>query len=174
MKTITLTQGQFALVDEEDFEELNQYNWCAWARKSPQGHVLTYYAIRTVYSNNTKAVVRMHRVVANTPPGLDTDHINGDGLDNRRCNLRVVTRTQNGRNRTNKAASRRSSFRGVSWHKQHRKWYASMSAGRVQKFLGLFASEHAAAQAYDDAGFVRDPQHFTPNFPPLTIKIDRT
>jgi hypothetical protein len=106
----------------------------------------------------------MHSVVAGTPDGMTTDHINGDGLDNRRCNLRVCTWSQNRRNQTRKMEGCTSRFRGVSWDPPNGKWRAAIRVDGGRIALGRFVSEYDAAGAYDAAGISRDPEHFTPNF----------
>lgn len=158
MKHIPLTQGLFATVDDEDFEALNQYKW--QALKS--GH--TFYAERRVRSD-TPTRIWMHRAIAGTPTGMETDHVDGDGLNNVRSNLRVTTKHQNQHNRTHKKRNASSQFRGVSWDKTKGKWNAEITTDGKKTRIGLFASEHDAARAYDAAGMARDPEHFTPNFP---------
>lgn len=88
MKYIILTKGQRAIVDDECYEELNKHKWyCSTSR----------YANRHPHSTNGVRIgkIMMHRVIMNTPKNKQTDHINGDTLDNRRANLRVVTQSQN-------------------------------------------------------------------------------
>ena len=93
MKKIELTQGKFALVDDEDFEWLNQWKWYA-------NHLgYTWYVVRSVrYDNEVKAIL-MHRSILNAKIGEEIDHINHNGLDNRKKNLRICTRSQNNMNR---------------------------------------------------------------------------
>jgi len=98
VKKIRLTKGLFALVDDEDFERVNQFKWCA----SLESRGTKYYAIRWVWNKETKrrVKIRMHRFIMDLPPGsidgLVVDHINDDGLDNRRsCNLEVITAEEN-------------------------------------------------------------------------------
>jgi hypothetical protein len=110
-KQISLSQGMFAIVDKDDFDYLNQWNW-AVARRigSPS------YAIRGEWENGKQKTVRMHRLVMNAPNGTQVDHINGNGLDNRRKNLRFCTTKQNLRNR-GKNSRNTSGYKGVSWAK---------------------------------------------------------
>lgn len=144
MREIPLTMGLVAIVDDEDFERMSCWKWHAF--KSSSGHV---YAARN--SSGAGGVKRrhifMHRVIARTPDELDTDHINGNGLDNRRANLRPVDRT---RNMWNRAPNRRGSSRhkGVYFHKQHGKWCAAIQVAKRRIHIGLFHSESAAAVAY--------------------------
>jgi hypothetical protein len=94
MKKIPLTQGYFAIVDDSDFDMLNRVKWHA-----NKGHN-TFYAQRSVLQENGKwKNVQMHRVILGVhDPKIQVDHINGDGLDNRRCNLRSCTRSENMQN----------------------------------------------------------------------------
>ena len=140
MKLIPLTQGQITLVDDEDFEELNQFKWHAHRR---QKHY-TYYA-RRGFQGKT---ISMHRQIMNVPKGQQIDHRNMVGTDNRRCNLRFCTRSQNQMNRRSfKNGS--SQFKGVTWHKYGKKWQAQVFFGKKLYYLGYFDSEIEAAKAYD-------------------------
>lgn len=132
MKTIQLTQDKHALVDDEDFERLNQFKWCC-----AQG-----YATR---QGNTK----MARVIMGEPKGKIVDHRNGDTLDNRRSNLRVCTKTENMRNRKYQPSS--SNYKGVGLH-VGKYWRAQIRdySGR-KKHLGLFKSPEEAAKVYNAA-----------------------
>jgi hypothetical protein len=147
MKTIPLTKGLVAIVDDEDFEFLSRWSWHAFEGCS--GNV---YAARNSApdANGRRKHIFMHRVIADTPEGAETDHRNGNGLDNRRSNLRHADRMRNMWNRApNRSGSSR--HKGVYWHAQHRKWCASIQAGKRRRHLGLFQSEEAAAAAYAHA-----------------------
>lgn len=95
------------------------------------------------------------------PDGLDVDHIDGDGLNNQRSNLRVVTRRQNLRNQRRKAANATSQFLGVCWDRSRQRWIASIDG----RHIGRFYDEDTAARAYDRAAYARDPEHCALNFP---------
>ena len=115
-KEIPLTQGKVALVDDEDYEVLSKHMWYAQKNKN------TYYALRNSPTDpvtHKRTTIHMHAVIAGTPPGRGTDHINGNGLDNRRGNIRVVNSRENGQNKHRPKSSK---YTGVSWHKQSRKW----------------------------------------------------
>lgn len=156
MKTIELSRGLVALVDDADFEALNRHKWSALKA------CRTWYAVR----ESETGFAYMHRVIAVTPKGVKTDHMDGNGLNNQRANLRVCTNGQNSRNQTRKRTGREftSRFRGVSLHRATGKWLAQIGGHGAHKYLGLFACEIAAAGAYDAAGISRDPEFFTPNF----------
>ena len=137
-KLIPLTQGQFAIVDPEDYDKLSQFKWTA--AKSPN----TFYAVRSVRGRQ----IRMHRLITNAPKGLVVDHINHNGLDNRKQNLRLCTRSENARNQRPQANCS-SKYKGVCWHKNQKKWLARVHSNGVTYHLGSFKSQIAAAKAYD-------------------------
>lgn len=146
MKRIPLTQGKFALVDDADYEWLMQWKWHAHNGR------YTFYVECTVPYGRKKKALRMHRVVL----GLDfsdkrqVDHINGDGLDNRRKNLRIATNAQNQRNR-GKNTNNTSGYKGVRWDEQEKKWRAQIVVNGKFKNLGRFDDPVDAARAYDAA-----------------------
>lgn len=145
MKEIQLTQGKVAIVDDEDFEELSKHKWCA--RRSRK----TFYAGRNVRDKNGKRyTVLMHRIIMKTIDGLETDHTNGDGLDNTRANLRVCTRSQNARNR-GKQRDNTSGFKGVFFKNARGKWRAQIRVGGKQTNLGDYSTAEDAYRAYCDA-----------------------
>jgi hypothetical protein len=170
MKTIPLTQGKATIVDDDDFAELSRFKWCAMRARG------TFYAVRCDYDRERKPKRRllcMHKSIMGTPRGCETDHVDGDGLNNRRSNLRVVTRGQNAHNHIHKAAGKTSRFRGVCWDRKSGRWHAQMRCAGRRIWSGYFDCEMAAAQAYDDAGFARDPEHFTPNFMLVNMIVER-
>lgn len=138
---IPLSNGQFATIDAVDVPLVEGYNWTAFS--APK----TFYARRQAKVDGVEKTLWLHRVIAGTPDGLFTDHMNGDGLDNRRCNLRLASKVENGMNA--KRGDRNSSgFKGVSWHKPARKWQARISVNRKQLHLGLYLSAEDAHAAY--------------------------
>jgi len=102
MKKIKLSQGKHALVDSEDFEYLSQWKWCAEKRRH------TFYAVRSQWIGGKTKKTSMHRLLARTPRGMDTDHLNGNGLDNRKANLRSATRKEN-------LNAHRAKLQGIQW-----------------------------------------------------------
>lgn len=123
MKYIKLTKGKKTIVDDVDFEYLNQWKWHC----SSEG-----YALRRAKKSGKNQFIRMHRLINETPIGKDTDHINHDRLDNRRENLRTVTRQMNNFNRKPELQQ------GVCFHKKANKWMARIKLNGKEKYLGLF------------------------------------
>lgn len=128
----------FARVSECDFDRLNKYKWTATKPKN------VIYAIRPVVKNGKKTTARMHIEIMGQ---IDIDHIDGDGLNNCRSNLRKCTNSENQQNRKRGYGS--SKYKGVSWHKHMRLWRATIVVSGKQKTLGYFKDEIHAAIAYD-------------------------
>jgi len=142
MKKIPLTQGKFALVDDEDYDYLMQWKWHAIRAKA------TFYAVRSVYIKGKRCRIRMHRVILKTPVGLLTDHRDHNGLNNTRGNLRVATKSQNAMNSVCRSNSI-SGYKGVVWRKDRAKWTAQIFMNRKGLRLGAFTCPMQAAKAYD-------------------------
>lgn len=146
MKKIPLTQDKFALVSDEDFDFLNQWKWYAFQPKNNK----TMYAFRTKgHGKGIKKSFAMHFVLMKPAKGLVTDHINGDGLDNRRENLRICTTAENMRNRTRLNKNNKSGFKGVSWQEDHSAWRATVMFNRKQYFGGFYDTVKEAAKGYN-------------------------
>ena len=139
MKTINLISGKVALVDDADYERVSRHKW--YSDKKAR----TEYAQGKMKGNKT---IRMHRLILDVPRGTEVDHINGDGLDNRRSNLRLCSRAENTRNRR-KIKGTSSKFKGVYWYKNAKKWSASIMSNDKTIYLGFFTDENLAAKAYD-------------------------
>lgn len=150
LKEIQLTQGQVALVDDEDFEWLNTYKWHAYWN----GDTCSYYVKRnlSIKMDGTLGTVRMHRQILSLSTGDRTqvDHINHDTLDNRRENLRIASNAENGRNRRAHRDGT-SGFKGVTFHKLRGKWMAAIKHAGKSLYLGLFLTREEAAIAYNEA-----------------------
>lgn len=139
---IPLGNGGCAIVDAADAQIVSGVNWSRIDSQRKDGAIVSY-ARGTLDGRK----VSMHRLVLGTPSGMDTDHKNGDGLDNRRANLRSCTRQQNLANqRRTRGASR---FKGVSFHRGASKWHAEIFKDGTRIHLGLHLTEEAAARAYD-------------------------
>lgn len=140
MKLITLTQGKYAMVDNKDFTVLSKFKWYAHLQKSTYN---TFYAVRMC----GRKLLYMHREIMNTPKNMETDHIDGDGLNNCRSNLRICTSREN---RCNKRRQKNntSGFIGVSWHKASNKWRATLTNNGKSLSLGHFTLKKYAYEAY--------------------------
>lgn len=141
MKHVPLTQGKFALVDDEDLDYINQWSWMYCSRG---------YAKRYGRKGEKPKVIYMHRVVNKTPKGLETDHINRNKLDNRKRNLRTCTAMQNQHNSIPRNGGY-SKYKGVSLYKSTGEYFAQIKINKKRTYLGRFDKEEAAALAYNAA-----------------------
>jgi len=145
MKEIQLTQGKVALVDDQDYEYLNRWKWCAHKNRK------TFYADRSVVENGKRTTVAMHQVLARLMEFKHTaDHINRNGLDNRRDNLRDATSKQNQEN-CSVREDNTSGHIGVCWHKLGSKWEARIQNHGNRIYLGLFEKLEDAVRARNKA-----------------------
>jgi hypothetical protein len=159
MKEIPLTGGYTAIVDDEDFERVSQFKWFA------EDHRHTMYAKRNVRREDGGwTSERLHRFILGPPDGIAVDHIDRNGLNNRRENLRIATASENQHNR-GKAVNNTSGYIGVSWHKKSGKWQAMIKVNGGAKHLGLFACPVAAAKARDKAAIELHGEFASLNFP---------
>jgi hypothetical protein len=157
MKTINLTQGLFVYVDDEDYQELSKYKWNAAKNKN------CYYVVRNQKINGKYKTIYMHREVLKYNGKLAIDHIDGNGLNNCKSNLRTVTIRQNGQNihKTNKT----SIYPGVNLHKPTNRWRSQIVMNGKQTSLGYYDNEIDAYNAYRKAlnemneTFVEEVEH---------------
>ncbi len=140
MKKIPLTQGQFALVDDEDFELVNKIKWYASFNWNKTG----FYA--KGWMNGKK--LYMHRYILNTPTRLYTDHINHNGIDNRKSNLRICDNQKNQANRQTHI-KKTSIYKGVCWNKSLGKWVSGIKYNYKHYKRSSHTTEVEAAKAYD-------------------------
>jgi hypothetical protein len=151
MKEIPLTQDKVALVDDEDYEYLYQFNW----------HTSTYrelsYAKRNVRAGTSHTLSRMHREIFEYRgidlTGLEVDHINGDGLDNRRSNLRIATHKENLANCAKRSATKDKNhgLKGITFNPKKGRWTAQITVNGVHMVCGDYNTPEEAANAYDEA-----------------------
>jgi len=144
MKQIPLTQGKFALVDDQDYEWAIKLKWC---------YDCGYASIRVHKKRNGKwsgRNVRMHNLIMNTPDGMQTDHEDRNKLNNQRSNLRVCTHAENQRNKP-KQSNTSSKFVGVCWSKRKSMYIAYITINKERKHLGYFDCQIKAAQSYNKA-----------------------
>lgn len=158
MKYIQLTQGQITVVDDDNFEQLNIYKWCAYKMEN------NYYAARqiTVKSQNKEENIKrkkktilihieiMEKENRKLRKNEEIDHIDGNPLNNRKSNLRIVNRSQNNMNRK-KRKKTSSMYKGVSFDRSRDKWIAQLTKNKIRKLYKRFNIEIEAARAYDKA-----------------------
>ncbi len=143
MKTIKLTQGYEAMVDDEDFERVNAFKWTAAVRKLKTMPPLIYAASRQGY---------LHRFILGCTGRVD--HEDGNGLNCQRFNLRPCTQSQNGANKRKYNGA--SKYKGVSWHAKLQKWQVHIKVRGTKMHLGVFSDEADAATVYNFAAL----EHF--------------
>lgn len=142
---ISLSQNQFAIIDDDDVLLINNFDWYLF--RDPYN----CYAFTVIkLANGRKRTLRMHRLILNPFDNQGVDHINNNGLDNRRDNLRIATQSQNNANRR-KFINCTSQYKGVSWWKDKSKWTACINVNHKRTFLGYFHDEKEAAEAYNCA-----------------------
>lgn len=134
---------QDAIIDDSMYDEIAKHSW------SIKGNGYAGRSIRL--HGNKQTVIKMHRFVINAPKGTHVDHINGNRLDNRLCNLRLCNRTENMRNIH--GGSGKYKYKGVSLddRQKFKKWRATIVIDKKQKYLGCFVTEYEAAMAYNNA-----------------------
>lgn len=173
---ILLSNGQVAVCDGSDYDKVCGHKWTF-----QKG-----YAAITDNASKPRHTIKMHQVIIPTvPEGMCIDHINGNRLDNRRINLRIVTLAQNTHNSKSRTSST-SQYKGVSYDKSRGKWIASIQLQGSTKHLGRFDIEEDAANAYDNAAIeaygkyakLNHPEkYFAPNMflwlkPATTVKSE--
>lgn len=151
MKRIELTKNKYALIDNEDYDLVNQYKWYVfWDGRR-------WYANTGSNKKTKNKTLKMHRLIMNAQPGQEVDHKEHyeDYIDNRKSNLRLCTRTENQRNRrkqfTQAGKMTSSRFKGVWWSNYANKWQTGISVNRRSNHLGYFDDEIEAARAYNEA-----------------------
>jgi len=142
MREIKTTQGFSAMVDNEDFDSLSAYKWHVNVGSD------TMYAVCTERKNGIRTSIKMHRLILGLKNSEICDHIDGNGLNNQKENLRIATKSQNN---ANKRATGLSKYLGVSLHKGSNKWRGQIKKNRKITHLGYFTEEEDAAQAYNTA-----------------------
>lgn len=141
-RRIPLTKGKFALVDAVDFEHISKRKWHISSRG--------YAARATPLSNGKRSLIGMHRIINNTPDGMHTDHINGDKLDNRKCNLRTATASQNLQNQGNRV-NNTSGYKGVHFHHRSKMWHVRIRVYGKRIWIGQYLTAELAYDSYRTA-----------------------
>lgn len=140
MIEVPLTQGLFAIIDDEDFSIISKYKWCAHRRRSRSG----FYAVTNIGGRKNHKTLQMHRLILGLSfaDKRQGDHINGDSLDNRRINLRIATHAENQHNRRVSASA------GVRFRKR---WEAYITHNNKYLYLGTFDTSAEALSARIEA-----------------------
>lgn len=144
MKQIPLTKGLVALVNDEDYEYLMQWRW------KTMKHGRTFYAVRSTYKDKKQELISMHRLILDLSKSNEyADHIDRNGLNNQRYNLRISSPTQNSANRSSHKNGT-SKYLGVSYRKDNNKWRASICKNGKIINLGQYTTEESAALSYNN------------------------
>jgi hypothetical protein len=157
---VTLTRGKVATIDDGDLPLVSEYRW--WARKS----LNTWYAFGNKRGNSRERI-SMHRLIMGAIDGESVDHIDGDGLNNQRENLRRCTQAENMRN-TRLRIDNQTGYRGVCYEKRRNLYIASISIDRRRISLGYFPDPINAARAYDQSAREHHGEYASLNFPDST------
>jgi len=170
LKIIPLTRGCVAKVSDEDYDELSQYKWQVEIGRNGDRYAVR---CRPRDKNGKQKQVRMHREIMRARRGVEVDHINGDGLDNQRDNLRIATRQQNSFN-----TRARSGYKGVSQRgSKQGAWSAHIRRSGKSVWVGGFATEADAARGYDAMARATFGRYARLNFPdedgPVGVKEAR-
>jgi len=160
MKEIELTQGQVAIVDDEDFEYLSQWKWKAKLTPTSNGN---YYACRNVKVDGKWQTVYIHREVIHPPKNKQVDHINNITLDCRKENLRIATRSQN---QMNRLANGKNGHKGI--YKKGNRFCAKVGKNKQAYYIGVFETAEEAARAYDAKAKELFGEFAKLNFPEVT------
>ena len=142
MRELVLKQGEVVLIDDEDYELVSGHTWhCS---RQPNTCYAKTWPSRTL---GKRLPIAMHRLIMNAPPGVEVDHINGNGLDNRKENLRLCSHKENSQNKHRRMPGNK----GVSWHSRDKKWVAQFWKNGIKYHVGYFTSEDEAVIAYNKA-----------------------
>ena len=144
MKRIPLTQGKETLVDDQDYEYLIQWDWCANRKDS------AFYTQGRIDGNTTTSIHQVLGKLLGFSSGVNVDHINRNGLDNRRENLRPASKMENARNR-GPQVNNTSGFKGVTLYRYDDTWQAQIHVRGKNIYLGRFDDKVEAAKAYNEA-----------------------
>lgn len=146
MKWILLTQDKWATVDDEDFLDLTKHVW------QYMGHKKNNYASRIFFVKGKRFYQLMHREILNLLPGdkRQVDHIDGNGLNNQKENLRITTQSQNMMN-SSLGKNNKTGYKGLYWRKDVKMWQATITSNKKRIFLGSFYYKREAIKARKEA-----------------------
>lgn len=145
MKEIALTQGYIAIVDDQDFEIVSQYKW-----RVKKATNLNYAQAHSQCGDGKSKSIFMHRFVLNPAPGQEVDHIDHNGLNCTRANMRLCSKSQNMANQR-KQRGKDSIYKGVSWDSVRNKWLAQIKINGKAINLGRYVNELDDYTAYSEA-----------------------
>ena len=147
---VPLTQGYEAIIDAADVPLVEGWNWSVQINKRKDGTIGQIYSKRNYWVGCNCKRVAMHNVLMPAPIGYCVDHMDGNGLNNRRSNLRIATHSENMKNRKLQI-NNTSGVKGVTWHKSRQKWQASIRSDGVVKYLAWTDCLQEAERAYEIA-----------------------
>jgi hypothetical protein len=146
MKEVELSKGKVALVDDDSFDLVTGYTWhCSHIHGKD-----IHYAKTNIRVGDRQKQIWMHRLILGCPSNKEVDHIDSNGLNNQKSNLRIATHQQNLFNQRKRSGGT-SQYKGVCWCKRSERWLAQLVINRKNKVLGYFDDEISAAVAYDTA-----------------------
>jgi hypothetical protein len=157
---VMLPNSEPAIIDAADAHLAEGQPW----RLNRSGYVAYCRHTPWVNGKRTSGWIFLHRVIAGTPDGLTTDHADGDTLNNRRANLRIVTNSQNAKNKRTRGRAKTSRYKGVNWYAARGQWTARVTSDYRGYHLGYFDSEEQAARAYDEAAKRHHGEYAALNF----------
>jgi len=150
MKNIELTQGQYAIVDDSDFKELNKHKWCVnWNKKTNEKYAIRVIS-KKIHPSGKQTRVSMHGTIVGVIGGGIVDHINHNTLDNRKCNLRIVTKSQNAMNQKKRSLNTSGSI-GVHFIDKLNKWCSTIAVDGHKIHLGLYSNIKNAIESRREA-----------------------
>lgn len=155
---VALGYNKYALIDAEDAVLVIQYRWSALRVKD------ITYAATTVRDGKKTRTLYLHALLMNPPDGMEPDHIDGDGLNNSRSNLRLSTHSQNCCNRRRRRGVK-TPFKGVGRQAGQKNWTARICVNYRKIYLGQFPTAEEAARAYDRAALEHHGEFARLNFP---------
>ena len=142
---IPLNDGVCAIIDADDLPKVASFTWHV-SKECATSYARSHIRL----PNGNRKKIRMHRLLMDNPYGVEVDHVNSNGLDNRKSNLRLATHEQNMRNASMRKDNS-SGVKGVSWSEATKRWIAAIRVGGPKKYLGSFKELSDAAQAYAEA-----------------------